>query len=90
MKEIEFSANYKSQLLDMKKWESSFKYYKNEAMPLINDIKEKSFLRYQNGEIDYTDFVQSVREVIDLEANYIEAMKNYYNSYINLKYYTNK
>lgn len=90
MKEIEFSANYKSQLLDMKKWESSFKYYKNEAMPLINDIKEKSFLRYQNGEIDYTDFVQSVREVIDIEANYIEAMKNYYNSYINLKYYTNK
>ncbi len=90
MKEMEFNANYKSQLLEMKKWESSYKYYETEAMPLVTDIKEKSFLRYKNGEIDYMDFVQSIREVIDIEANYINAMKNYYNSYLNLKYYTNK
>lgn len=90
MKEMEFSANYKSQLLEMKKWETSFEYYENEAMPLVMDIKEKSFQRYQNGEIDYTDFVQSIREVIEIEANYIDAMKNFYNSYLNLIYYTNK
>ncbi|MER3329078.1 MAG: TolC family protein, partial [Candidatus Kapaibacterium sp.] len=90
MKEMEFNANYKSQLLEMKKWETSFKYYENEAMPLVIDIKVKSFQRYKGGEIDYMDFVQSIREVIDIEANYINAMKNYYNSYLNLKYYTNK
>lgn len=89
LKEMEFTANYKYQLLELKKWENSFKYYEAEAMPLVEDIKEKSFQRYKNGEIDYTDFVQSIREVIDIEANYINAMKNYYNSYINLKYYTN-
>lgn len=90
MKKMEFNANYQSQLLELKKWESSYKYYETEAMPLVLEIKEKSFQRYTNGEIDYMDFVQSVREVIDIEANYINAMKNYYNSYLNLKYYTNK
>lgn len=90
MKEMEFETNYKTQVLEFKKWESSFNYYEDEAMPLVNDIREKASLRYANGEIDYMDFVQSIREVIDIEANYIDAMKNYYNSYLNLKYYTTK
>jgi cobalt-zinc-cadmium resistance protein CzcA len=52
---------------------------------LIKEIANKQFI---NGEINYLDFVQLLNQSIAIESNYIDAIKTWNESVIQLNYLT--
>jgi cobalt-zinc-cadmium resistance protein CzcA len=90
MQMLELEAKYKAQLANYKKWRDSYNFYRSEVIPLAEEIRTKSYLRYKVGEIDYMDFVQGIEKVIKLEEEYLNSMNKYYEAYVNMKYYNSK
>lgn len=90
MQRLELEANYKAQLAEYEKWRDSYVFYRSEVIPLTKEIKDKSYLRYKSGEIDYMDFVQSIEKVVKMEEEYLKSMSKYFEAYVNMKYYNSK
>jgi len=88
LQSLQLEAKYKSQLAEYQKWRDSYLFYRTEAIPLATEIREKSYLRYTSGEIDYMDFVQGIEKVISIEEEYLNSMNKYFEAYVNMKYYS--
>ena len=66
-----------------KKWN----YYKNEALPLAIEQRNGVSLSYKEGAMDYIDFLQSMKDAIQLEINTWNVLEEYLISRIQLEYF---
>ncbi|AUC23832.1 multidrug transporter AcrB [Polaribacter sejongensis] len=71
------------------KWKTSWLFYKEEVLPLVESQKTGALFAYKEGEIDYTSFTQLIKEAIQSELDAQDAFINYLESTFELQYFKN-
>ncbi|WP_439883462.1 CusA/CzcA family heavy metal efflux RND transporter [Pontibacter sp. MBLB2868] len=59
-------------------------YYEQTALPNADSILETAELQFRNGEIDYLEWVLLTGQAISLKTEYIEAVRNYNQSILEI------
>ena len=85
--EMEFQMEINSTYEDYKKWRSTWMYYQEEALPLAQLQRKSAITAFEEGAIDYTEFLQLVRTAIRIEVDAWEALDNYLIQRYLLEYY---
>lgn len=88
-KEFELQAQYQSVVQQFIKWRASWNYYNEEALPLAAEQRKGTILAYDEGAIDYTAFIQNLKEVVQVEVKAREALNKYLQSRFELEYFLN-
>ena len=69
------------------KWYDSWKYYREEALPLATEQRKGAIAAYREGAIDYVSFLQNVKDAISVEVDSWNAFGQYLESRYQLEYY---
>jgi cobalt-zinc-cadmium resistance protein CzcA len=64
------------------KYSESLQYYENSALQQAVIIIEQADKSYKSGAIDYMEYVQNLRQGIDIKNNYLETLNAYNQSVI--------
>lgn len=86
--ELELQAAYQSALEEYLKWEKSWHYYRDKALPLAKEQRNGALLAYREGGIDYVTFLQNIHDAIQTEIDSWKAFGNYLNARFQLNYYS--
>lgn len=80
-------AEYSVLYTEFVKWQTTWEYYKKDAMPLAKEQNTGSLKAYKAGEIDYTTFLLNIRDALQLEVEAWMALESYLKSYYSLEYF---
>ncbi len=69
---------------------SLIEYYRETAEPNAQKIITNATKAYQNGDISYVEYVQGVETAMGILLNYSEAVRNYNQTVINIRYIINQ
>ena len=70
------------------KWNNSWTYYKQEALPLAEEQQSAAITAYQEGAIDYIMFLQNLRDALNIELKAWDAFGDLLDSRYILQYYS--
>ncbi len=79
-------ARYFQLLAMLRKYEEALSYYETEGQELSAEILKTSNLSYQNGEIDFFQYIQSLESANELSLSYLENLNSYNQTVIALNY----
>jgi len=65
-------------------------YYRKEALPLADEQIRASNLAYQEGGIDYVQYIQNMEVAINIRLEFLIQQREYYELSAQLKYLTGK
>ena len=68
--------------------QSSLDYYENEGASLSDEILKTAQISFKNGEIDFYQYIQSLESAYQIKLGYLEKLKEYNQTAINLNYLT--
>lgn len=71
------------------KWLESWQYYEQEALPLAKEQRDGAVFAYKEGGIDYTTFLQTVRDAIAIQSKSWIALDKYLNAKYELEFFLN-
>src|SRR5699024_546199 len=86
-KKIQLKSRYHRLLQQYQKWLSSWKYYRDEALPLAKKQRQGALTAFRLGGIDYVAFIQNIRSAIEVEVNALEALGSYLDAKARLSYF---
>lgn len=86
-KYLAFKSSFKSIIAQYKQFQSTWNYYKNEALPLATEQRNGAILSYKEGGMDYIAFLQTMKQAIQLEIDTWQILKKYLDSKIQLGYF---
>ncbi len=69
-------------LRELYKYSQSLEYYENQALPNATRIAQAAGRQFENGEIDYLQWVMLINQTIMLRNEHITALSNYNQAYI--------
>ncbi len=79
-----FETSYQSALIDFQKYNDAVDYYQNTGMKHVGTINSTAKKQFLGGDIDYLQWVILTNQAIDIQNQYIEALKNRNNSLIEI------
>jgi len=93
---IEESLDYKNRLQlkyeqlmgQLRKYEEALKYYENSGNNLSDEILKTASISFQNGEIDFFQYIQSLENAHSINISYLENLNNYNQTVIALNHLT--
>ncbi len=85
--QLELNAAYQDLQQQYLKWRNSWRYYRDEALPLAQQQRDGAVLAYREGAIDYVTFLQNIRDAIRIEIDSWNAFGNYLDRRYQLEYY---
>ena len=88
-KTMEVQSQYRSLVEEYKKWLSTWRYYRREALPVAEEQKRGAMTAYRQGAIGYVVFLQNVSDAMQLEFSAQEAFASYLNARFKLEYFIN-
>ena len=74
----------------METYKSLVQYYKVTAIPNANLIIKNATKSYQNGDISYVEYVQSIETASEIQLNSNEAIYNFNQTVITIQYSINQ
>lgn len=80
------NSEYQQAINDYKKYFASLNYYETSGLKQAETIISTAARSYQAGEIGYIIYMQSLNQAFEIKMNYIETIKNYNQSIIQLTY----
>lgn len=86
---IQLQSNYDALLSDLKKYQETVDYYENAGKTLSKELTITASKAFQNGEIDFLQYVQLLESAKNIEINYLQNLNNYNNTVLELNYLTN-
>jgi cobalt-zinc-cadmium resistance protein CzcA len=86
----QFKSHLEQQSEQLATYASLIDYYKNTAVPNANLIIKNATKAYQNGDISYVEYVQSLETASQIQLNYSEAIYNYNQTIITIQYSINQ
>ncbi len=89
-KQAALKNSYAAVYTRFKQLQSSWNYYKNEALPFAIKQRNGISLSYKEGAVDYIAFLQNMKNAIQLEINTWKILQQYLESKIQLEYFLNK
>ena len=88
--QIELKADYLVAKELYLKWYSSWRYYKENVLPLAKKQQEGAKIAYSQGAMSYTVFLQTFRDAVELELAAWNAFDQLLQSQYQLMYYLKK
>jgi cobalt-zinc-cadmium resistance protein CzcA len=90
--------NYKTQLVanlaskesDLKKYQEALDYYNNSGQVLSAELISNGSLAFQNGEIDFLQYIQLLDNAKSIEITYLENLFNYNLTLLDINYISNQ
>jgi heavy metal efflux system protein len=77
------------QIEEQKANQSLIDYYQLTALPNVEIISKNAQKAYQNGEIGYVEYLQSLETVLSIQQNYLNAISQFNQNNINIQYLLN-
>ncbi|HSP12513.1 MAG TPA: TolC family protein, partial [Salegentibacter sp.] len=71
---------------ELRKYEEALSYYENEGRQLSREILKTANGSYENGEIDFFQYIQSLENAYDIQLSYLENLNAYNQTIISLNY----
>lgn len=85
--QMELNAAYQNIREQYVKWQNSWQYYRDIALPMAKEQQTGAVFAYEEGAIDYVTFLQNMREAIRIEVDSWNAFGNYLDSRYQLEYF---
>tara|TARA_R110002049_G_C9173006_1_gene562178 strand:+ start:68 stop:4039 length:3972 start_codon:yes stop_codon:yes gene_type:complete len=86
---IQLQSKYDGLLSDLKKYQETVDYYENTGRNLSKELTTTASKAFQNGEIDFLQYVQLLESAKNIEINYLQNLNKYNNTVLELNYLTN-
>ncbi|NJO69131.1 MAG: TolC family protein [Bacteroidetes bacterium] len=64
-------------------------YYRENALNQADLLINTTALKYQNGEIEYMEYLQNISEALKIKEEYLKCLLNYNITAVELEYYLN-
>lgn len=81
--------HYQSLLSDMLKYEEGISYYENQGKTLAKELFSNAEKAFQNGEINFLQYVQLLESAKNIERNYLENLLQFNNTVLEANYLIN-
>lgn len=85
--QLELNNEYQKALQEYFKWEESWKFYNEQALPLADKQKEAAKIAYSEGAIDYETYLEKSQDAMEIELDAWVAFENFINSRYQLEYF---
>lgn len=76
-------------LQNFKKWKTSWEFYRDEVLPLLEEQRQGSLLAFNEGAIEYVAFIQNLDNAVQSELKALEAYENFQIALAELQFYLN-
>lgn len=83
-------GEYEQALRELDKNQASLTYYETSALKNADLILDQARKAYRGGEIGYVEYLQSLRNAINIKSNYLQALHQYNLSVIRIEFLTGK
>lgn len=70
------------------KWQNSWQYYQDQALPLAQQQRRGSAIAFQEGAIDYVTFLSNIRDAIRIEIDAWDTLEKLLNIQYEIELYT--
>jgi cobalt-zinc-cadmium resistance protein CzcA len=80
------SADYSQALSQYTQYEQSLNYFETIGLEQSKEIIKNARQSFKSGAIGYYFYLQNLDQAFQIELNYLEVLKNYNQSIINLRY----
>ncbi|MBK9731076.1 MAG: CusA/CzcA family heavy metal efflux RND transporter [Chitinophagaceae bacterium] len=89
--QMKWSLNtaYVKALQEYEKYSANLQYYQNEGLNLSDRIYAVADKSYREGAIDYVEYIQSLRQVYQMQSEYLQTLNDYNQSVIDINYLLN-
>jgi cobalt-zinc-cadmium resistance protein CzcA len=84
------TLSYNTYKIQQTQYLQTVEYLKSNTLPLATQTIETANKQFQNGVINYLEWVQLIHQNITIQNEYIDAIKNYNEASIQLHYFTSK
>ncbi|WP_081210993.1 CusA/CzcA family heavy metal efflux RND transporter [Salegentibacter sediminis] len=71
---------------ELRKYQEALSYYENEGKELSREILKTANGSYENGEIDFFQYIQSLENAYGIQLSYLESLNAYNQTIISLNY----
>jgi len=72
----------------LKKYDEALSYYQDEGKFLSEEIFKTSKVSFENGEINFFQYIQSIENAFEIFLNYLQNLNAYNQTVIKLNYLT--
>jgi cobalt-zinc-cadmium resistance protein CzcA len=83
----QLQSEYRQSVQAYQKWKTSWQFYRDKALPLVEEQRRGALLAYKEGAVDYAAFTQIIRDAINTEMDALAALDNYLKSVFELQYF---
>jgi cobalt-zinc-cadmium resistance protein CzcA len=73
---------------ELVKNENLLEYYEDQGLDVAQELAEIAQLEYEAGNMNYMEYLQSIRQAFEMEINYLNALNNYNQTVIRINYWT--
>ena len=85
---IRLEARKSDLLLQLKKYDQMLSYYENEGQNLSQEIFKTAKYSFENGEINFFQYLQSIENALEILLDYMQNLNLYNQTAIELNYLT--
>ena len=86
--EINFNTTHKQLQLELEQYEKALSYFEQEGAAMANEILKTANSSFKNGEIDFYQYILSLENAYEIQANHLEHHNNYNQTVIKINYLT--
>lgn len=86
---LQVNAKYRELQQEYAKWQESWQFYQQEALPLAKQQREAAVYAFREGGTDYTQFLQRIRDAIAIQIKSWETLSNYLMTKYELDFFLN-
>ena len=83
-------TNFAQAMKQYQKYQDAVLYFENTALKNAETLKTTANKQFLNGEINYLEWVLLMNQAINIQSDYIEAVRNRNNAVAEINYYINK
>ncbi|MBA3649045.1 MAG: CusA/CzcA family heavy metal efflux RND transporter [Chitinophagales bacterium] len=87
---LQLNTEYSTAIQNFNKYKQSLQYYQSSGLQMADKILSSAQIGYQEGEINYVEYVQSIKQAIFIKTDYLQTLNNYNQSVIYLNYLISK
>jgi cobalt-zinc-cadmium resistance protein CzcA len=83
---VQLNTNYLQLITQLKKYTEALSYYETDGKSLSEEILKTASLSYQNGEIDFFQYIQSIENGYEIRLSYLNSLNTYNQTIIAINY----
>ncbi|MDP5172290.1 MAG: CusA/CzcA family heavy metal efflux RND transporter [Bacteroidia bacterium] len=87
--EAQLNAKHQALLSDLASYQAAIDYYEQQGKDLAKELLSHANLAYQEGEIDFLQYVQLLQQASNIELSYLDQLYRYNSTVLDANYLMN-